>query len=453
MRSSRYADVLCLSLMIIFTSVFLYGETEVNFYGNAYISDSRIESIFNGNNINASIEKVMNLYLNNGFPFIEIVVDSTEQIGDKDILYLDIIENSRFTVQSIENRGDISSGLVASLLRLNGSVFSKELVDERMRQLDDTDYLINYSNYTLRSVNDSSLVIITDIRRNASSSLSGALSLRPDSLQIAGVLEVHLISAFGMGARYDLVYNRINQDRSNLELTGNIPFVFSSPLGIEFSGHYSNIDTSLAVSSIHGKTYIKWRRFTFSTGAGKQWYFYNYSPDSNESYTGLSAGVILKYNEFNVINTDYAYYLGDKSYSRFSYQLHAGHEFETIGVLLSLAGSWMPPAEGIGRSLYIPIGGSRSVRGYPDDFIYVRDKMEYSAGVYYRFSSSVDAGLFFDAGFYRFRGNQSLIANSICAGGPFLRFNTQNTGIDLYIANNSFSITGSRIHITLSYRF
>ncbi|MFO8062192.1 MAG: hypothetical protein R6U31_04635 [bacterium] len=453
MRSSRYADVLCLSLLIIITSVFLYGETEVVFYGNAYISDSRIESILRTDDINTSIETVIDLYLNNGFPFIEITVDSSRNIGDKDILYIDIIENSRFTVQSIENRGDMSSGLIESLLRLNGTVFSKQLIDERMSQLDDIDYLVNYSQYTIRAAGDSSLVIITDIRRNASSSLSGALSLHPDSLQIAGVLEVHLVSAFGMGARYDLVYNRINPHRSNLELTGNIPFILSSPLGIEFTGHYSNIDSSLAVSSIHAETYIKWRRFTFSTGAGKEWYFYNYSPDSNESYTGLSAGIRLQYNKFNAINADYAYYLGDNSYSRFSSQMHAGHEFETTGVLLSLSGSWMPPAYSTGRSLYVPIGGSSSVRGYPDDFIYVRDKMEYSAGVYYRFSPFIDAGVFFDAGFYRFQGDEPLIANSLYAGGPFLRFNTQNTGIDLYIANNSFSLSGSRIHITLSYRF
>ncbi|MCK4524274.1 hypothetical protein KAU15_05045, partial [candidate division WOR-3 bacterium] len=83
-----------LLIVIILSSIFVFADMELKFYGNNYISTYTIDSIIKGRE--TPINDILFLYSENGFPFTEIITDSAITIGNKTIVYLSIIENGKY---------------------------------------------------------------------------------------------------------------------------------------------------------------------------------------------------------------------------------------------------------------------------------------------------------------------------------------------------------------------
>ncbi len=442
-----------LLIIIILSSIFVFADMELKFYGNNYISTYIIDSVIE--NRESPINDILSMYSENGFPFTEIITDSAITIGDKTIVYLNIIENGKYYVRGIVNNGNISNSLINSIIRFRGHIYSESKIKRsiidlgRILNID-----INNINYYPVIYNNDSVIIISDINDNAVSNISGVFATGFLKDDIYGFIHFNINSPQGYRRKYHLYYERRPSNMSMLNLFAEFPFLFGFPVSIGLNGGYNDIDSLFTNADCEIVLKILYEKSRIGFIAGKQWIFGRMGNSEQISYTKVGTSFDYLNSEDFEFNSLYEHFIGDIDYGRidigFDYSINKYNFFfrnrikEVSLVFIDSVMEYMKTG----------IGGTNSVRGYGENILKGSDLLELSFEPGYNFSKNLSILLFSDICFYSNTGLSYLFKKYLLSYGT--GFIMKNSKLELglfYGIPYKGMITEGRIHIDLNYSF
>ncbi|MGE3062721.1 MAG: hypothetical protein AB7T10_03720 [bacterium] len=441
-----------LTLFFVCSTLLSANESRVFFSGNEIVSDNKISEIFRERNINDGIDSLLALYLNEGYPFAEIILDSLTTKGDASLYFFTVNENGRYKIFGVKNQSSVKSSFLEGFLNLKGKKFSYSLIKKKLSELDAYDYLIPNPEFGVEPATDSSVYIVTAIGQNRSSNVSGTLSSDFDSMKLVGYLNLLLISPFGFGDSYKIDYSRLSQENTDLSGGFEFPFLFSSPLGVFAEGEFAGIDSSMSEGFFTAGFFVSMSRFKVKTGFGRSTIFSYDSTSSGSEYSHLYGEMSYVNAENKKINVQMKNNLTSpmsavlKSYliwrlerNKFSFETSNSCHFSFTRSYENNMGGWL--------------GGNSNLKSYSEDFILASDYVFIEERFFLSAVKNFNPGLFADMALYRIQKEDAL-KSFLFSYGIFMGIGGREISMNLYYAlNPSLSLIDGRIHLTISYNF
>lgn len=452
-RRLSVRDKAVIFLLISASASILFG-AEVFFSGNTVMSDSIVDSLFSHNEIAAGINEVLLLYVESGYPFCEISIDSILQKGDKYINYASIKENGFYRVKSVVSTGTLSEGFINRLVKFNREPFRRTKVLRELYKVKRFDYAdCEYiDDFYPSVVNDSEVVVEVKIDQIRRSYVTGVLATDFDTLKLTGFLDLSLINVFNDGAEYTMFFSKLSKYSSEMSISLKAPYMFSTPFGISGEMSYVSSDTLSAYLKTGLNFFTYAGSMTVYAGGGREWTFYPGMSDSNDSYYYLTSKA-----EYIHSRKSYGAIEAKKAFGRDQYSILKGDGFiapELWNIrFLTKSGFFYLFAENMKLQMLLPLGGTRSIRGYPENFVYASKSFYCSFSPGYEITKYLTAGLFFEGAFYSI-SKENIFEKSLSSYGAYASMMAGRTQLDIgYALKRGAGPYEGRIHISTKYVF
>jgi len=426
----------------------------VFFLGNTVVSNSIIDSIFKQNEFDRGISDIIEIYVNSGYPFAQIGIESISLIGDKPRYSVLIIENGFYKMNIFKSRGTLSDGFINRIVRLNNKPFSKNAIEASLMKLNRFEFVdISKIKDCIPTVlNDSEVVVECFLDQIRSSYITGIITTDFDTLKIAGFLDLSLVNVFNDGAEYTMYFSKITSNVSELTVKAQSPYIFSTPIGASGNIEYSVTDTLSAKFSAGVNLFTYIYDLTVTMGGGREWAYILGDMDSNDIYYFIysSAEHIIskKGKAFFSIKRSF----GRTEFSRLNFSVSAPINIGNFLIKPRLSSTYLDTDKYLSYML-LPFGGTNTIRGYPEHFIYASDYLQGNISIGYIFADNFSVGAFTDKGYYR-SANENIFSNSLFSYGIFTALNAGQMEIEIdYALKSSSSFYDGRIHISTKYLF
>lgn len=213
----------------------------------------------------------MLIYLeNNGYPFAKIFLDSISMIGDSVSANLIIEKGPLYKIDSIRVYGNarISNDFLQRYLEIpNGSIYSREKLMRISRKIQELSF-VEEENPSNMSLLGTGSVLNLYLKQRRSSQVNALIGFLPNNDQlsskkilITGEANIFLRNAFGGGEALGLNWQQLQVRSPRLNIFYRQPYLFRSPLGIDFSfdmlrkdSTYLNINLNLGGSYVLSET-------------------------------------------------------------------------------------------------------------------------------------------------------------------------------------------------------
>jgi outer membrane protein assembly factor BamA len=189
-------------------------------------------------------EKMLDYFEKHGYPFATIFLDSFQFRGDKVSARFNIKTGPLYKIDSIQITGNakISNDYLQSFLDIkNGSVYNKEKlqnISTRLKQLNYVEEIFPPKFYW----NSSGGVVALFLQQKKSSQVNFIIgflpnneNIRTNKMLITGEGLLNLKNALGSGETIGVVWQRLQAASQRLNLIYQQPYLFKTPLGIDFS--------------------------------------------------------------------------------------------------------------------------------------------------------------------------------------------------------------------------
>lgn len=211
-------------------------------------------------------EKMLAWLENNGFPFAKIYLDSVVTDSGKISAQMKLERGPLYKIDSIRNFGNarIANGFLQRYLDLpNGTIYSKEKLNRINTKIRELTYLEEQQPSQLTMLGTGSVLDLF-LKQKKSSQVNVLVGFLPNNDQlsskkmlITGEANVLLKNAFGSGETIGLNWQQIQVKSPRLNILYNHPFLFQSPLGLDFSFDMFKKDSSfLNVNFQFGAQYV-----------------------------------------------------------------------------------------------------------------------------------------------------------------------------------------------------
>ena len=230
----------------------------------------------------------MLVYLeNNGYPFAKIYLDSISLIEDSVKASLMIEKGPFYKIDSIRVYGNakISNTFLQHYLDIpNGSVYNREKllrISKKIRELS----FVEEEQPSNMSLLGTGSVLNLYLKQRRSSQVNAIIGFLPNNdqlsskkLLVTGEANINLQNAFGGGEALGLNWQQVQVKSPRLNIFYRHPYLFNSPLGVDFSfdmlrkdSSYLNINLNLGVryvlsESQSGKIYLQHLQTIVSQG-------------------------------------------------------------------------------------------------------------------------------------------------------------------------------------------
>ena len=185
------------------------------------------------------LSKILNFYLNNGYPFAEVGFQNGELEDDQLTCELEIKTGELFRWKAINLKGNVDISL-RSLQTITGVIidepFSEEilsLVDKRLEQ----SIYFKKSKASELLFTEEGVELFVYLESQKVSSIQGAVGLQPNPVTqrvgLTGDIQVKLLNAFNKGENLDLNWRSIQPQTQALNLKLVYPYLFQTPFGID----------------------------------------------------------------------------------------------------------------------------------------------------------------------------------------------------------------------------
>lgn len=441
--------------MLSFSTLLFSKESRVFYDGNLFVSNEIIDSIFKNNDLKTGIDNLIDLYLENGYPFIKIDIDSVLMVGDFDLYYLTIKENGRFYIDRIENVYNVKNSYLNGVLRLKNKPFKESLIVEKLKNLSFNEDLIIDTTFFLEKCSDTSVVVKTKIKQGKLSSISGILTSSLDTLSLNGFLNIYLKSPFGFFDVYSINYQRINKNNTYLTGSTEFPYIFSTPVGLFGNINFESIETYYNKEEYNfGVKVFITERFSVSTGYGKRNINFLSSDSLDISENSLLGSIDYLSKQFFFSNRSSINYSDIKNSWAFMIQKFGyKNSIKTFGYWFTFD-SYINFSSNLKDYMKVQIGGNDNLKGYPENFLKVYNFFYQEIKIGY-LGKSIESGLFFDNILYNieklkdFKNYRDLFSYGI-----FLSTNLSNYKASLFYAlNKDITPLQGRIHLLFSIFF
>ncbi|HMU58159.1 MAG TPA: BamA/TamA family outer membrane protein [Chitinophagaceae bacterium] len=211
-------------------------------------------------------EKMITWLENNGFPFAKTYLDSVVTDNGNISALIRLEKGPLYKIDSIRNFGNarIANGFLQRYLDLpNGSIYSKEKLSRINTKIRELTYLEEQQPSQLTMLGTGSVLDLF-LKQKKSSQVNVLVGFLPNNDQlstkkilITGEANVLLKNAFGSGETIGLNWQQIQVKSPRLNILYNHPFLFQSPLGLDFSFDMFKKDSSfLNVNFQFGAQYV-----------------------------------------------------------------------------------------------------------------------------------------------------------------------------------------------------
>ena len=203
---------------------------------------------------------------NNGYPFAKIFLDSISLIEDSVSAILTVDKGPVYNIDSIRVFGNakISNDFLQRYLEIpNGSIYSGEKlvgISKKIRELS----FVEEEQPSNMSLLGTGSVLNLYLKQKRSSQVNAIIGFLPNNdqlsskkLLITGEANVNLRNAFGGGEALGLNWQQLQVKSPRLSLFYRHPYLFRSPLGVDFAfdmlrkdSSYLNINLNLGASYV-----------------------------------------------------------------------------------------------------------------------------------------------------------------------------------------------------------
>ena len=232
-------------------------------------------------------ERTLNYLENNGYPFGKIYLDSLDLDADSVSGVLKIDKGPLYKIDSIRLYGNakISNYFLQRYLDIrNGSIYNKDKLVNIPKKILELPFLQEEQPSNLSLLGTGSVLNLY-LKQKRSSQVNALIGFLPNSDQssakkliITGEANIHLRNAFGGGESVGLNWQQLQVKSPRLNIFYQHPYVFNSPVGLDFSfdmlrkdSSYLNINLNLGAryvlnESQSGKLFIQSFQTIISTG-------------------------------------------------------------------------------------------------------------------------------------------------------------------------------------------
>ncbi|MFM7681490.1 MAG: hypothetical protein ACKO7P_01945 [Bacteroidota bacterium] len=185
------------------------------------------------------LRKILNYYLNNGFPFAEVGFQNAELDENQLTCQLEINTGKLFRWKAINLKGNIDISL-RSLQTITGVIidepFSEEILSLVDKRLEQTIYFKKAKASEILFTKEG-VELFVYLESQKVSSVQGAVGLQPNPITqrvgLTGDIQVKLLNAFNKGENLDLNWRSIQPQTQALNLKLVYPYLFKTPFGID----------------------------------------------------------------------------------------------------------------------------------------------------------------------------------------------------------------------------
>jgi len=198
-------------------------------------------------------ERMLNRLENTGFPFAKVYLDSIELDNDKVSALLKIEKGPLYTIDSIRIYGNakISNFYLQRYLDIpNGSIYNKEKLLRVNKKIRELTYIEEEKPFDLSMLATGS-VLNMYLKQKRSSQVNVLIGFLPNNDQLSskkllltGEANIFLKNALGSGETIGLNWQQIQVKSPRLNLLFNYPYLFRSPVGIDFAFDILRKDSS-----------------------------------------------------------------------------------------------------------------------------------------------------------------------------------------------------------------
>lgn len=200
------------------------------------------------------LEEKMLVYLENtGHPFARIWLDSLQLENENVSAQLNVNKGPLYKIDSIRvyGTGKISNIFLQRYLDiLNGSIYSKEKLMQVDKKLNELAYVEREKTSDLSLLGTGSVLNVY-LKQKKSSQVNVLIGFLPNNDQlsskkilITGEANVLLKNAFGSGETVGLNWQQLQKSSPRLNLLYEQPYLFKSPLGLDFAFDIYKKDSS-----------------------------------------------------------------------------------------------------------------------------------------------------------------------------------------------------------------
>lgn len=218
---------------------------------NSRINEKFLTQIpFTPAELSRTMEKILNTYLNNGYPFTSLRLKPEPwDVGDLK-MHLEIDRGLLYSWTDIHVRGDssISQKYISNLIEIKiGDVYNEEEWHKISGRIEQVAFLKEIKPSEILFTRDGAELYLY-LESVPTSSINGILGFQPNpvskKLQLTGEINLRLLDVLHRGELLDVRWQSIQTQTQSLEAHVNYPFLFNTPFGIDGTFDLYKRDTS-----------------------------------------------------------------------------------------------------------------------------------------------------------------------------------------------------------------
>ena len=452
--------------------------SRIGFREELYFQES-----LNTNQIQRLFKKLLDEAENTGFPFAQVYLDSVQIDKDQIKATLNFQRGDFVKIDSLIIKGELSSNrkYIENFIGFKkGQPYNQRDLRNIPTRLKEIQFIQTIKPYEV-GMRPGVADIYLYLNPRKASNFDGILGVLPDpvtgDILFTGDVKLNLLNALKRGETIKLQWQRLQTQTSQLDIQFKYPFLFDTPLGIDFKFNLYRRDTTFSQNRLNvGLEYYfpgdkRLKVFYENQGANTIGNSNSVSPDLADSQTnlfGIGAYVSDLDYRFNPRN---GYYLeataaaGQKEVTSqvegeanqksdiYNFNLDGGYFlplFKRSALHIRMQGG-MFLNENIFRNEIYRIGGLKTLRGFDEQAIFASS---FAIGtIEYRFILEQNSNLFvfFDQAYYQDETTENALSDTPFGFGAGVNFETNAGVFSLTYAlgrqfDNNVSFRGGKIH-------
>lgn len=201
--------------------------------------------------IENKIERTINYFENNGYPFCSIKLNDVEFIDGKVNCRIELDKNKQIKIDSIIVKGNakISKKYLQRYLNIKpGDLYNEKRISQITKSISNLNFLTETQESDVLFYEDK-IKIILYIDKKQASRFDGILGVIPEDktsgrLLLTGELNLFLVNSLAHGETMGFAWQKTDDETQNVDLIFDYPYVFNTILGVGTNFNLLKQDTS-----------------------------------------------------------------------------------------------------------------------------------------------------------------------------------------------------------------
>jgi outer membrane protein assembly factor BamA len=449
-----------------------------------------------------SIDKIISWYENNGYPFASVQLDSVKIEGAAISGVLNVKRNKLFRIDSVIVIGSakLRKGFIYRYLSVKEKMpYNEQTLSSISRKIRQLAFITEKRPQEVR-LTDRTNKLILFLDKKEASQFDGIIGFLPDATTkktvITGDLKLKLVNGiFRNGETFDLEWRRLQSQTQDFNGRVIYPFLFGSPVGIDYALKIYRKDTSfIDISNNAGvqyyysglnnlKVFYKQRNTNLISTSGLDFvtalpeyadiitraygvgifyekFDYRFNPRKGISITlnGQTGNRVITKNP-GVNEAAYTNLLLRSTQYQLEGRIDLFVPVKGNNILkLAVQGAGISGNSVIFRNELIRIGGLKTLRGFDEESIYTSAYIIPTIEYRFLFAPNSNVLLFAEGAWYENNSNRKYLNDTPVSVGAGVNFETKAGILTLNYAignqfGNGFDLRSGKIHFGLTALF